>query len=59
MLVVASLSLGTRIVTELTVLELRGHAYGLGNVDELLRGVARIVARSSPRTELSWHISDS
>ena len=29
-MVVASLSLGTRIVTELTVLELRGHAYGCG-----------------------------
>ena len=27
---IASLSLGARIVTELTVLELRGHAYGLG-----------------------------
>ena len=57
MLVVASLSLGTRIVTELTVVELRGHAYGLGNVDKLLRGVATIVARSSSRIEWSWHIS--
>ena len=42
----------TRIVTELTVLELRGHAYGCGsNVDELLRGMATIVACSSPRIE--------
>ena len=40
-----------RIVTELTVVELRGHAYGLGNVDKLLRGMATIVACSSSRIE--------
>ena len=33
LLVVASLSLETRIVTELTVLELRGHAYWCGTAN--------------------------
>ena len=50
MLVEASLGLGTMIVTELTVLELRDCAYrcGFGIVDdELMRGMARTSARSS------------
>ena len=51
MFIAASLGLGTRIVTELTVLELRGRGiFGsrLDN-DELMRGVATTVARL-----LSW-----
>ena len=57
MLVVASLGLGMRIVTELTVLELRdcmhlcpgcGRGTRVDN-DELMRGVATTVAHS-----LSW-----
>ena len=48
-MVVASLGLGTRIVTELTVLELRGH--GKANINnELMRGVATTVTCSS-----SWN----